>query len=211
MKGAAWYQGESDVGIPGYVERQRELFAGWRRQFGADMRVLVVQLANYGTPTSEPVESGWAELRQDQLDAVVADDNAALVTAIDIGEWSDIHPTNKILLGERLALAAQGVELPMPVRAEWEGDGDLVIVSFAGVEGNLSAWSSYWPISLELCGEAQNSCRFAAGRVEGDRISIIGDGKPATRVRYAWSDAPVVNTFDARKLPLPAFELPIED
>src|SRR3546814_20562495 len=38
LAGAAWYQGKSDVGIPGYRDRLAALFAGWRAQFGADMR-----------------------------------------------------------------------------------------------------------------------------------------------------------------------------
>src|SRR5690606_10545022 len=66
LRGAAWYQGESDVGIPGYGERMRELFAGWRRQFGPQMRMLVVQLANYGPVGEQPGESGWAETRDIQ-------------------------------------------------------------------------------------------------------------------------------------------------
>src|SRR5690606_11445487 len=133
LAGAAWYQGESDVGIPGYRDRQRELFAGWRRQFGEGMRVLVVQLANYGPTASEPVESGWAALREDQRQAVLADPNAALVTAIDIGDRTDIHPTNKVVLGQRLALAAQGKALPMPLHARLSGE--TLTVTFSGVEG----------------------------------------------------------------------------
>ena len=208
MTGAAWYQGESDVGIPGYPDRLRELFAGWRRQFGSDMRMLVVQLANYGTPTSEPAESGWAAIQQDQLASVVADDNAALITANDIGEWSDIHPTNKVLLGERLALGARRIAMPMPVRAVRQ-DGRYR-VSFSGVEGALSSWSSATSIAFELCGDAAGSCRYAMAVASGDSVYLTDDGLPATRVRYAWSDAPVVNTFDERNLPLPGFELEIE-
>ena len=207
MKGAAWYQGESDVGIPGYADRLRELFAGWRRQFGPGMRMLVVQLANYGPPTEQPVESGWAELRQKQLQAVQADANAALVTAIDIGERTDIHPANKVLLGERLALAAQGKPMPMP-RVASVNNG-TVTVEFQGVEGGLHAWSGR-PLGVELCGEMQDSCRYVPAAVSGGTLLVMGDAKPATRVRYAWADSPVVNLFDGRALPLPGFELPVE-
>jgi sialate O-acetylesterase len=207
LAGAAWYQGESDVGITGYQDRLRELFAGWRRQFGADMRMLVVQLANYGPPASEPVASGWASLREDQRQAVLADANAALVTAIDIGERTDIHPANKVVLGERLALAALGEALPMPRSAA--RTGDAVAVTFSGVQGELQAWSGAYPLAVELCGDTQESCRYALATVRGDRWVIPADGKPATRVRYAWADSPVVNTYDARALPLPGFELPI--
>ena len=208
MTGAAWYQGESDVGIPGYADRMRELFAGWRRQFGAEMRMLVVQLADYGPTAAEPVESGWAAFRDVQRRAVEADGNAALVTAVDIGEPTDIHPANKVVLGERLALAAQGRPMPMPISATRRGD--TVVVRFSGVEGGLRSLSGPFALAVELCGDTQESCRFASAAVNGDAMAIRGDGLPATRVRYAWADSPVVNTYDARALPLPGFELPIE-
>lgn len=209
MTGAAWYQGESDVGIPGYEDRMRELFAGWRRQFGADMRMLVVQLADYGPTASEPAESGWAAFRDVQRRAVEADENAALVSAIDIGEPTDIHPANKIVLGERLALAARGEPMPMPVSATRAGD--TIIVRFAGVEGGLRSLSSNTSIAVELCGDTQESCRFAPASTGADALVIRGDGLPATRVRYAWADSPVVNSYDARSLPLPGFELPVSE
>ena len=208
IKGAAWYQGESDVGQPGYRDRLRELFAGWRAQFGPQAQMLVVQLANYGpAPHTAPVNSGWGALREDQRQAVLADRNAALVTAIDLGERTDIHPANKVELGRRLALAAQGEALPQPLSATREGDG--VRVRFSGVSGGLSAWSAAGPIGFELCGPDQTSCRWAQATASGDSVLLAGDGKPATRVRYAFADSPVVNLNDGRALPVPGFELAI--
>jgi len=208
MAGAAWYQGESDVGIPGYRDRMRELFAGWRRQFGPGMRMLAVQLANYGPVAERPVASGWAETRDVQRLAVEDDANAALVTAIDIGERTDIHPANKVLLGERLGRAALGQAMPMPERAAAEASG--VTVTFSGIEGGLHAWSGPGPLGVELCGETQDSCRFARAQIAGDTLRIADDGEPVTRVRYAWADSPVVNLYDARPMPVPGFELPVE-
>jgi sialate O-acetylesterase len=207
LAGAAWYQGESDVGIPGYRDRLRELFAGWRGQFGPDMRMLVVQLANYGPVAVEPGPSGWGELREDQRQAVLADADAALVTAIDIGERTDIHPANKALLGDRLARAALGEAMPMPRRALASDKG--VEVVFSGIERGLRSWSADAVLGVELCGPAQDSCRFATAVVGENSLWIAGDGKPATRVRYAWADSPVVNAFDGRPMPLPGFEIPI--
>ncbi len=207
MAGAAWYQGESDVGIAGYRDRQRELFAGWRRQFGGDLRVLVVQLANFGPTANAPVESGWAELREDQRQAVLADPDAGLATAIDIGDRTDIHPTNKVELGKRLALEALGKGLPRPVSARRTADG--VRVAFANVEGALESWSGP-PLAFELCGETQESCRFARVTLADAEALLHGDGQRATRVRYAWADSPVVNTYDGRAMPLPGFEIAIE-
>lgn len=210
LAGAAWYQGESDVSMPGYGDRLRELFAGWRGQFGPGMRMLVVQLANYGEQASAPGASGWAELREVQRQAVLADSNAALVTAIDLGEWSDIHPANKVLLGQRLALAARGEALPMPVAALTGGDvpQGYLAVGFGGVAGELRSLSGP-ALAFELCGNAPDSCRYAHGTAIENAVLLPLDGQPVTRVRYAWADAPVVNTVDARGLALPAFEIAV--
>ena len=209
MKGVLWYQGESDVGSPGYQDRLRQLFAGWRGQFGSQARMMVVQLANFGQMQDEPQASGWAEIREDQRQAVVADDNAALVTAIDIGEWSDIHPANKNTLGRRLSLAAREMQLPQPVSARLEGD--TITVQFSGVEGALEAIGGPYPLGVELCGDAQESCRWVLAALWRDRMLIRADAaQPATRVRYGWADAPILNTYDGRDLPLPGFELEIQ-
>jgi sialate O-acetylesterase len=55
----------------------------------------------------------------------------------------------------------------------------------------------------------QESCRYAPATAVGDTLNVVDDGQPATRVRYAWIDSPVVNLYDARPLPVPGFELPI--
>ena len=208
LAGVAWYQGEADAAQPDYDVKLRELFAGWRKQFGGNARMLVVQLADWGTRASRPTASGWAQLRQDQLDGVRADNNAALVTAIDIGEASDIHPANKNDLGKRLAHAFRGEAMPMPVRAQFSGQA--VTVAFSGIEGGLVAQSGPYPLGVELCGSAQDSCRYVLARLAGDTMIIDTDpDMPATRVRYAWADAPIVNLYDGRGMPVPGFELAI--
>jgi sialate O-acetylesterase len=206
MAGAAWYQGESDVGMPGYADRLSALFAGWRRQFGERTRMLVVQLPNYETVAERPVAAGWAEIREQQRQAVASDSNAALIPTLDVGQRDDLHPPDKLQIGLRLAAAAQGKPMPMPLRAANEGDS--IAVTFSGIDGRLHAWSGP-PLGVELCGETQDSCRYATARVDGDRLLIARDGQPETRVRYAWADAPVVNLFDGRNLPVPGFELEI--
>jgi len=207
LKGAAWYQGESDVDVPGYAERLRALFAGWRHQFDPNMRMLVVQLANFGPPQLKPAASGWATVREAQRAVVASDANAALATAIDIGERTDIHPANKVLLGQRLAMAAQGIAMPMPLSAT--RTGALIRVRFSGINKGLAAWSGPVPLGFELCGADELSCHYAPARVEGDTIVMTDETQGATRVRYAWADSPVVNLFDGRALPVPGFELPI--
>ena len=205
MEGAAWYQGESDIGTADYAVRMTALIAGWRARFGAGLKVAIVQLANYGAPASMPVDSGWGHMRDVQRRIVMDDPQAWLATAIDLGERTDIHPANKLLLGQRLAMGALGQKLPMPQAAQRVAGG--VRVSFTGAEGGLHSWSSAEAIGFELC-DAGGTCRFAPATADGDAVVIKGDAR-AVRVRYAWADSPVVNLFDGRALPVPGFELPV--
>jgi sialate O-acetylesterase len=208
LAGVAWYQGESDAGQPAYDKKLETLFAGWRRQFGPQAKMLVVQLADWGERRSAPAESGWAQLRDEQRRAVVADSNAALVTAIDIGEPTDIHPANKNDLGKRLAEAFNGRAMPMPERAQLSGS--TVTVSFSGIEGALQVQGGPTPLGVELCEAAPGTCRYVLAEAQGNRLMIaLPQGMVPTRVRYAWADAPVVNLVDGGGMPLPGFGLDI--
>ena len=215
LKGAAWYQGETDVNVPGYDRRLAALFGTWRQQFRSpNLPFLVVGLAGFGTPRSTPAASGWAAIVDEQRRGVQADRRAAFVPAIDLGEPADIHPVNKLEVGRRLALAAravgyddpQGKLAPLPVSAR--RTPAAVTVTFSKP---LQALSGGSPIGFELCGASQDTCRFRDARIDGSTVVIPSDGQPASRVRYAWADYPVVNLYDTDLLPASTFELPISD
>ena len=222
FRGALWYQGESNTEEAGsYQALLTGLMADWRQQFGAALPFLVVQLPNYGKLSSQPEESGWAELREAQRAAVAKDPHAGLAVTIDIGDPHNLHPTNKQDVGRRLARAARHVIYgesiapsgPIALRATRE-NGD-VVVDFGDVDRTLVAYSHESPIGFELCGDAPRSCRFADARIEGAKVALQSEGGAAksaggavvTRVRYCWADSPVCTLFDASGLPAGPFEL----
>lgn len=213
IKGVAWYQGEADVGQPGYDQRLAAWMANWRTQFGdPKLPFLIVGLAGWGKPVSHPVESGWAALIDEQRLAVERDPHAALASAIDLGEPDDIHPANKQEVGRRLALAAHriayrdgGTVGPLPVDAARQGDA--IVVTFTK---ELQVLSGANANAFELCGASAGTCRYADARVQGNNVAIADDGKPVSRVRYAWADYPVVNLYDLDLLPAPVFEIPVQ-
>lgn len=207
MKGVAWYQGESDADTPGYADRLKALIAGWRSLFGPKLAVEIVQLANYGPVELAPGRSNWAALRNEQRLVAAQDPDARLVSAIDLGERGDIHPANKLTLGQRLAMAARGIAMPMPASAVREGAA--IRIRFTGVEGGLHVWSGPDPLGVELCGPGDADCRYARASIDGDSLLVPTDGRAATRLRYAWADSPIVNLYDARSLPVPGFALDV--
>jgi sialate O-acetylesterase len=215
LKGVAWYQGESDAGIPRYDVRLGAMMTDWRRALGAPtLPFAIVQLANYGTPATKPGPSGWAEVREAQRLATARDGHAAIAVTIDLGDPLDIHPGEKHEVGRRLArvMAALAYANPAPpsgpriATARRLPDGSIAL-TFTGITGTLHTRSSNRAIGFELCGEAEGSCRYAIGRVEGDRVVLAGNGEPVTRVRYAWADSPTVNLFDEAPLPAGPFEV----
>jgi sialate O-acetylesterase len=218
LRGVAWYQGEADAGgTAGYAAKLGAMMAGWRREFGApQLPFLIVSLANFGAPAAAPGASGWAEVREAQRQAVARDGRAALAVALDLGDRLDIHPANKQEVGRRLARGAKalayGSSLPPsgPQIAGARQVGSEIVLTFTGVAGRLRTWSGGLALGFELCGTAQGSCRYASAVADGAIVRIAGDGRPATRVRYAWADAPVVNLYDEAPLPVGPFEVPIE-
>ena len=221
LRGAAWYQGESNTGEPGSYQRLLAgLMADWRSTFGSDLPFLVVQLPNFGPAPTAPIESGWASVRDAQRRAVAADAHAALAVTIDAGDRNELHPPNKQEIGRRLARAARHVVYgqavspsgPFALGARREAEG--VVVTFGDIEGRLVAYSGSGPIAFELCGAGEASCRFVSAAIGGSGVVIRSDDSDAdgraTRVRYCWGDGPICTLYDGSGLPAGPFELPIE-
>ncbi len=236
FRGAVWYQGESNTEeADTYQALLTGLMADWRQQFGAGLPFLVVQLPNYGKLSSQPEESGWAELREAQRAAVAKDPHAGLAVTIDIGDPHNLHPTNKQDVGRRLARAArhviygESIAPSGPIALSVTRENGDVVVDFGDVDRTLVAYGHESPIGFELCGDAPRSCRFADARIEGAKVTLESAGGPAatadgtsetageaaksaggaavTRVRYCWADSPVCTLFDASRLPAGPFEL----
>ena len=217
FKLAAWYQGESNAGAANeYRTLLPLLMNDWRNRFGqADLPFLIVQLTSFGGVAKAPGKSGWAELRDAQAEAVKKDAHAALAVTLDVGDRHDIHPTQKTVVGERLARAARAVAYgeaisaggPEAVTARRSGAG--IVVGFRNTNGGLATYSSDKAIGFEVC--AADACRYADATAAGDQVVLKGANTPGiTRVRYAWADAPFINLFGADDLPAAPFQMDVQ-
>jgi sialate O-acetylesterase len=217
LRGAAWYQGESNTGeAETYQDLLTGLMADWRQQFGAGLAFLVVQLPNYGTQPVRPGESGWATVREAQRQTVAHDPHAGLAVTIDVGDAHNLHPGNKQDVGRRLARAARhviyGENIPPsgPVARGAVRTADQVVVDFRDIDAGLVAYSHDSPIGFELCADALGSCRYAEARIRNTQVLLtVPGGLAPSRVRYCWADSPVCTLFDRTGLPAGPFELRI--
>lgn len=98
IKGAIWYQGESNTGRHNeYYDLLTAMIADWRAKLNAQFPVVIVELAGFGRP------DGWDTFRAVQKKVAADTPGAAFAPAKDLGEWNDIHPLNKKEAGIRVA------------------------------------------------------------------------------------------------------------
>jgi len=215
FRGVVWYQGESDIYFAGqYKVTLLAMMADWRRHFEQpELPFLIVQLPNYGQPSPQPTSSVWADVREAQRQAALQDKHAALTVNVDIGDATNLHPTNKAELGRRLALAARKLIYGEPVPPSGavvdsvKRRGSDVVVTFGDVTGALSSRGTQ-PTGFELCGTSQSSCRSTVMRIENATV-VLPDAGNATRIRYCWADTPACALSDASGRPAGPFEVPI--
>jgi sialate O-acetylesterase len=219
IKGAIWYQGETNVGRAEQYERLMPvLIQDWRTRFGVgDFPFFIVQLANFMARREQPADSAWARLREAQLHISQNVPRSGLAVAVDIGDEKDIHPKNKQDVGRRLALNALAVtygrklEFSGPVYRSMRVEGNSIRLSFDHTEGGLVArrgdvgGGGDRLIGFAVAGE-DGRFVWADASIEGKDVVVSSPSvnKPVA-VRYGWADNPALNLYNGAGLPATPF------
>ena len=215
IKGAIWYQGESNAGRAyQYRTTFPNMIRNWREQWNlGDFPFLYVQLANYMASTDNPnAQSEWAELREAQSMTLTLP-NTGMATAIDIGEADDIHPRNKQDVGRRLALGALKIAYQRdlvhsgPTFRDLEIDDSKAIVSFDHMESGVYLKNRYGYINgFAIAGEDQVFHWAKAELIAGKVIVSSEEVKDPVAVRYGWANNPAdLNLYNMEGLPAVPF------
>jgi len=211
IRGAIWYQGESNAWR---AYQYRTLFPtmikNWRDKWGqGDFPFLFVQLANFEATSPQPQESDWAELREAQL-MTLSMPNTGMAVMIDIGEANDIHPKNKQDVGKRLALWAlaktygKTIVYSGPIYTLMEVQGNKTILHFDHVGGGLVAKGDSLK-GFTVAG-ADKKFVWADAKIEGNTVVVSSDKVSVpVAVRYAWAKNPVCNLYNKEGLPATPF------
>ena len=228
LSGVVWYQGESNTGNPApYADYLKKLMGCWRDCWqDQQMPFVIVQLANYDgrqqtafprpiTLQTEPVNSGWAQLREAQRLTVKADARAELAVINDLGETVELHPLRQKEVAERTGICFDRlvynnkVNLAPEVTASEMKDNKIVLTLDQPVE----AGEIY---SFEVAAR-DGDCVFqnVKAHAEGNKITLTlpKDFHPLSKVyavRYAWKDNPIMaNVRSQAGLPMSSFEISI--
>ncbi len=208
IRGVIWYQGESNSALqraPLYGRLFRTLIEDWRGQWGAGaFPVLYVQISNF---KSTPLED-WATIREGQLKALELR-NTAMAVTIDIGNPDNVHPTDKLDVGLRLARAArslsygEAIEYSGPLYRQATTEANAMRVWFDHAQGLTAKGGDL--TGFEVAGR-DGKFWPAVARIEGDTVVAISPmvREPVT-VRYGWANSPQCNLFNGAGLPASPF------
>jgi sialate O-acetylesterase len=205
MRGVIWYQGEADVKRPEeYANLIKTLIRSWRADWNeGDFPFLFVHLGAYGAAPKTPADVGWGPIRDAQL-AALSLPNVEVASFHDSD--SDLHPTKKALIGERLALVARAkvyeekVVYSGPRFASLKIDGDKAVVKFNHLGGGLVVKGSDLR-GFAIAG-ADGTFEWADAKIVGDKVVLTSPKVPRpAAVRYAYSSNPEATLYNRDGLP----------
>lgn len=218
IKGILWYQGETNTNKPQeYQKLLPALINDWRIKWQeGPIPFLFVQLPNFMEVQYLPSESQWAELRFGQLKSLSVL-NTAMAVTIDVGEWNDIHPLEKKVIGERLALAAkkltygnEKIVYSGPIYKSSVKEADSIKIEFDHIGSGL-ATKGGGDLNYFAIAGADKKFVWADARIYNNHVIVwSGEIKDPIYVRYAWADNPEgANLYNIEGLPASPFEATI--
>ena len=234
LRGAIWYQGESNTNAAKLAELYKKLFplmiGDWRTRWGqGDFPFYFVQLANNGSVIRDHRDSSWAVLREAQSETLANTPDTGMAVIIDIGSDITIHPPNKQDVGKRLSLWARartysetGIVFQSPhyqshmieegrIRVRFDtGSSPLIVATKTGLEPAKETPQAKleW---FEIAG-ADGKFAWADAVIDGDSVVVSSPEVSApTQVRYAWATNPEgCNLYSKAGLPASPFRtLPV--
>ncbi|CAN5672060.1 sialate O-acetylesterase [soil metagenome] len=215
IKGAIWYQGESNAGRAFEYRRSFPLMiTDWRNRWKeGDFPFYFVQLASYNSANGNSTNgSTWGELREAQT-LTLSLPNTGMAVTTDIGNPTDIHPRNKKDVGERLAAVALNKTYKKenvfsgPVFESMKIEGDKAILSFSNTGSGLITKNKYGYVEgFEIAGD-NRQFKYAKALIDGNKIIVFQDGiSTPVSVRYGWADdASDDNLFNKEGFPAGPF------
>ncbi len=221
LGGVIYYQGESDDHKPQmYQKLLTRLISEWRELFkDLELPFLMTQLTMHKYQYDEDFMN-WPIIREAQMNVHRTIKNTGIAVIIDKGEFNNIHPLDKLPVGERLELQALTYVYGLMDREEaygpvykacvCHGDSIEVLFDYANdgfvvkdKEGNVL--SDKDTVGFEVAGQDKNFVK-ADVKIKGSKIIVSSDEvERPLYVRYLWTNFGEVNLFGKNNIPVAPF------
>lgn len=199
IRGAIWYQGESnEARAQQYEVLLPTMIGAWRERWGeGNFPFGIVQLPNYRDQKPEPADEPWSHVREAQRRTAMNTTNTGLIVTIDIGEARDIHPKNKLDVGKRMARWAlvdvYGRKLTKagPIFRAAKIKGSSVVVKFDEAGAGLRIRDGDQLDEFAIAG-ADRKWRWAKAKIVGkNALEVWSEAvSQPVAVRYAFNNNP---------------------
>lgn len=209
LKGAIWYQGETNIGRANQYMRLKSMLVNeWRQIFeNENLAFYYVQLAPWHY---QNVEGRTSALIREAQRRMMDLPNTGMISTLDIGDLNTIHPARKKEVGERLALWALAnnyqMDLPYsgPLPDQSEVKGSELHLTFTHADGGLVVDKDV-PNQFEIAG-TDGTFYPAQWKLEGDTLVLSSSAvKAPAYARYAYRNGSQASLFNAVGLPAPSF------
>ena len=203
IKGILWYQGESNAGeFIKYPRLFTALINSWRKEFNqGSIPFYFVQMTPYNWKKNDSSAFNYALFRASQSE-VLKMPNTAMVSTMDIGEPDNIHPRQKKVVGERLAIVALNrnykqrhliSEGPIVRNIQFNESRAIIHFKKATIKSGLSTNDGLPPKHFYLAGE-DKVFHLATACINANRIYLTSNEvKYPKAIRYAFTNYPVTN------------------
>ena len=198
IRGAAWYQGESnEARAEQYNILLPVMIRAWRERWGqGNFPFGIIQLPNYRSVKAEPEDAPWSFIREAERRTSLNMPNTGLIVTIEIGEANDIHPKNKLDVGRRMAVWAlkdvYGRKLTnSPRLKKSEIKGGKIILTFDEVGSGLKIKDGERLDEFAIAG-ADKKFVWADAKIVGkNKVEVSAPNISAPiAVRYAFNSNP---------------------
>jgi len=212
MTGVLWYQGEANATrARQYRTLLPAMIADWRALFGRpDLPFYIASLPVFEHRKDQPGIAGWAGLREAQMFTARTVPHTGVAITIDTGDADNLHPTEKLPVGERLGLLAlrdvygKDVVSSGPVFERAETLPSALRLHFTHTDGGLVTKGDTLG-EFSVAG-ADHAWHWAQARLDGDTVIVSAAAVPApVAVRYAWQSNPLATLFNGAGLPAAPF------
>lgn len=217
IKGAIWYQGESNYEKPDQYEDLFPAMVGsWRKNWdNGDFPFYYAQIAPYNYAQLPPYHVGGkynsAFLRDAQRKSLTKIPNSGMAVLMDIGEEISIHPANKKQGGERLAYLAlaqtygfKGFGAFSPTYQSLTIDKNTASIKFLNVANGLTSFGK--ELSLFEIAGADKKFYPAKAVIKGSSVTVSAkEVSNPIAVRYGFKDFVIGDLFGNDGLPVSSF------
>jgi hypothetical protein len=212
IRGAIWYQGESNASTPYadlYGRQLATMIQDWRSRWSNDFSFAWVQLPEY-EPRTDVAQLGWPVVRA-EMARTLSLTNTGMAVTLGLGDPDNVHPKAKQAVGKRLSswALAELYDQPdliyrAPLYAGHEINDNSVTITFDHADGGLSSTSLN--VTGFVIAGSDRKWFEAEAQIGWDEVTVSSPDVPApVAVRYAWAANPAWSLMNGADLPVSPF------